>query len=72
MRTLTNDTDFYVGVDGMVYSNGYEECEPGHAYGPAIRKSWLIHYITEGKGRFCCQGKCWELKKGICSSAGRV
>ena len=21
MRTLTNDTDFYVGVDGMVYSN---------------------------------------------------
>lgn len=64
MRTLTNDTDFYVGVDGMVYSNGYEECEPGHFYGPAVRRSWLIHYITEGKGTFCCQGKCWKLTKG--------
>lgn len=64
MRTLTNATDFYMGSDLSVYTNGYEECAPGHSYGPAVRKSWLIHYITQGKGIFRLEDKTWHLKAG--------
>lgn len=64
MRTLTNDTDFYVGSDLMVYSNGYEECEPNHQFGPGLRQSWLLHYISVGKGIFTCKGKDYALKAG--------
>lgn len=64
MRTLTNDTDFYVSSDLMVYSNGYEDCEAGHSYGPCRRRSWLLHYITAGKGIFRCADRTWHLQQG--------
>ena len=56
MRIETND-NFYKNTDGLIYNNGYEECEPGHSFGPAVRKSYMIHYITSGKGIFKCEGK---------------
>lgn len=31
---------------------GYEECVPGHFYGPAVRSYWLLHFVVSGKGRF--------------------
>lgn len=64
MRILTNDTDFYAGLDAMVYNNGYEECAPGHSFGPAYRRSYMIHYVTCGKGVFRSGGKEWKLKAG--------
>lgn len=32
---------------------GYDACEPSHAFGPAIRTHWLLHFIAEGSGTFC-------------------
>lgn len=32
---------------------GYEDCCPGHTFGPARRHHYLIHYVTSGKGVFC-------------------
>lgn len=64
MRITTNSTDFYFNVEAMVYTQGYEECEPGHSYGPAVRKSYMIHYITQGKGIFKVDGKTYHLSRG--------
>lgn len=64
MRIFTNSTDFYNEADAMVYTSGYEECEKGHAYGPAYRKSYMIHYITYGQGTFICEDQEYHLKKG--------
>lgn len=64
MRITTNSTDFYFNAEAMVYTQGYEECEPGHSYGPAVRKSYMIHYVTQGKGIFKTKGRTYHLKKG--------
>ena len=64
MRLYTNSNDFYSNIDAMIYNNGYEECESGHFYGPAVRKSYMIHYITAGKGIYKNNGKIYHLKKG--------
>lgn len=31
---------------------GYEDCEPTHDFGPAVRTHWLIHYVVSGRGIF--------------------
>lgn len=31
---------------------GYEQCEPGHRYGPAVRDYFLLHYVFDGEGDF--------------------
>lgn len=43
---------------------GYERCEPGHRYGPAVRDYYLLHYILDGKGDFCRGGECYHLQPG--------
>lgn len=46
-----------------VYSCGIQRCGPGHAWGPAVRDHYLIHYIVSGKGCFMTEGKTWHLQK---------
>ncbi len=52
---------------------GFEQCSPGHYFGPAIRDYYLIHYITKGKGSFRVGEHLYELKRGqgflICPDA---
>lgn len=43
---------------------GYEDCKPGHYYGPAVRANYLIHYITKGKGIFRVHQKEYQLSAG--------
>ncbi len=31
---------------------GYEHCAPGHAFGPAGRGYYLLHYVQSGRGIF--------------------
>ena len=42
---------------------GFEECEPGHAYGPAVRNYYLIHFVKSGKGVFSVGGNDYALEK---------
>ena len=43
---------------------GYEDCEPNHAFGPAVRQYWLIHFVTEGFGRYEIHGKSYRVGPG--------
>ncbi len=45
-----------------VYSCGIQRCGPRHAWGPAIRDHYLIHYIISGKGCFTTAGQTWTLQ----------
>ena len=31
---------------------GKERCAPSHAFGPAARDCWLLHFVVSGKGQF--------------------
>ena len=31
---------------------GWQNCRPGHFFGPVIRRFYLIHYVISGKGKF--------------------
>ena len=43
---------------------GYERCTPSHAFGPAIRTFWLLHYVVSGKGIFEIDGRRYEVEQG--------
>ena len=43
---------------------GYEICQPGHHYGPAVRNNYLLHYVLEGEGTFSKDGKTYEVHRG--------
>lgn len=43
---------------------GYEDCQKGHSYGPAVRHQWLIHYVVSGIGYFEINGKQYTLSSG--------
>ncbi|MBQ3049678.1 MAG: AraC family transcriptional regulator [Oscillospiraceae bacterium] len=43
---------------------GYEQCEPSHHFGPAIRTHFIIHFIRSGKGIFISKGKTYSLSAG--------
>lgn len=38
----------YIDLD--LYQYGWEQCEPGHSFGPAKRNHYLFHYIISGTG----------------------
>ena len=43
---------------------GFETCDPGHTFGPAVRSDPLLHYVLEGEGTFTVDGQTHELHKG--------
>lgn len=56
--------DFTRNIDAMIYTCGYENCAPGHSYGPVMRGGYLIHYILRGCGIYKARGKIFHLKEG--------
>ena len=56
--------DFYRNIDAMIYTCGYENCAPGHSYGPIMRNGYLIHYVLSGKGIYKARGGIFRLKAG--------
>lgn len=37
-------------IDLDMYQYGYEQCDPGHSFGPAARNHYLFHYVISGTG----------------------
>lgn len=56
--------DFYKNIDAMIYTCGYENCIPGHSYGPILRNGYLIHYVLGGTGIYKARGNLFRLKEG--------
>ncbi len=43
---------------------GYEQCESGHFYGPAVRHYWLIHFVVSGRGVYEIGGERYPVESG--------
>lgn len=43
---------------------GFEECLPGHTWGPGLRDSYILHYVHSGCGVFRTTEKAYELEAG--------
>ena len=43
---------------------GWEDCAPGHSFGPAVRNYTLIHYILSGKGTLYARGGVYPVTAG--------
>lgn len=48
----------------FVNSCGWEACERGHRWGPAIRDYYLIHFILRGRGQYRTGDACYALGAG--------
>lgn len=64
MENYIFSNDFYKSIDLMVFTSGHEKCVPSHHYGPAVRTSYLFHYIHSGKGIYKTHGQTFHLKAG--------
>ena len=61
--------NFYVYTDLVptdIYpiQYGEEQCESNHAFGPCIRKNYLVHYVYEGKGILRTEHGEYPVEKG--------
>jgi len=52
----------YPGLNPVQF--GYENCDPRHSYGPAVRSEWLLHYVVSGFGIFRRGGKTYRVGPG--------
>lgn len=50
--------------DLTLYSAGYEECAPGHSYGPKIRSYHMIHFVLHGEGEVHINKHIFHLHAG--------
>ncbi|MBO7275207.1 MAG: AraC family transcriptional regulator [Clostridia bacterium] len=48
-----------------VYNTGYEQCENGQIWGPALRDHYLIHYVVSGSGILRCNGQEYAVSAGM-------
>ncbi len=64
MQNYNFSNDFSRNIDAMIYTCGYENCAPGHSYGPILRNGYLIHYILKGHGVYKARGKLFRLGPG--------
>ena len=43
---------------------GYEDCAPGHRFGPNKRQAYVIHVIVKGRGKLENEDGLWEMHAG--------
>lgn len=51
-------------LDLYLSTCGIQNCVGGHRFGPGVRDSYILHFISDGKGVFKCDGKTYELSRG--------
>ena len=54
------------GGSVTVYYCGYEKCESGHSWGPAMRNQYLLHYVISGRGEYTVGGETYCLHPSEC------
>lgn len=47
-----------------VYNSGFQKCESGYSWGPAVRDHYLIHLVVSGKGSYTVSGNTYLLGEG--------
>ena len=47
-----------------VYNTGYEQCDGGYIWGPALRDHYLIHYVVSGGGTLRCNQQEYRAEAG--------
>lgn len=58
---FSDDKEILPGIN--VCDVGYEECDKGHSYGPAVRPYYLFHFVKSGSGIFERGGRRFTLSK---------
>lgn len=48
-----------------VYNAGYEQCDSGYIWGPALRDHYLIHFVVSGSGVLRCNQQEYAIKAGM-------
>jgi len=61
-HTIVISDEGYPGLNPVQF--GYEDCQSGHYYGPAIRTYWLIHFVVSGFGVFKIDNNEYRLSPG--------
>lgn len=51
-------------LDMYLTTCGIQNCYGGHSFGPGKRNSYILHFISDGKGIFKCDGVTYELSRG--------
>lgn len=64
LKDYVFSNDFTKNIDAMIYTCGFENCAPGHSYGPLLRNGYMIHYILAGKGIYRARGEEFHLGEG--------
>lgn len=49
-------------IDLCMYQYGFEQCDPGHSFGPVTRNHYLFHYIISGTGTLMADNARGETK----------
>ncbi|MHB8962669.1 MAG: AraC family transcriptional regulator [Saccharofermentanales bacterium] len=60
----TNNSNKYSVSDLCIITLGYQECNPSHFFGPAIRDYYLVHFVASGRGIFRNQTGTYEIGAG--------
>ena len=55
----TDSQNDYITLDHV----GWDVCAPLYTYGPAVRKTWIIHYVKSGKGLYSIGYKSYRIEK---------
>ena len=48
----------------FIYYCGYEKCDGGHAFGPAVRTQYLLHFVKSGCGVYTVKNTDYRVKAG--------
>ena len=64
MPTLLNSAETAFFEDLFIVNIGEQDCPPQHAYGPAKRAHFLIHFVLSGRGKLHCDQGVFDVGPG--------